>query len=133
MQIVAHVEDAGQRAQIVLQIDRGKAQIINLMNTKLGAAERSLYEEFERAMFADGSGAKEPNGLQNIVSSSPTTGTVHGIDRASYTWWRNQQTTSTGASSLYLVSDMRTCLNDVLKYSRAELRDIVIITTQRKL
>jgi hypothetical protein len=114
------------------QQNRGKAQIINLVDMKLGGSERALWEEFERVMFADGTGAKEPNGLQNIVSATPTLGTVHGINRstAGQEWWRNQQKTATGAASLYLVSDMRTCFNDVLKYSRAELTDITIVTDQ---
>jgi len=112
------------------QQNRGKAAMINLVNLKLGAAERALWEEFERVMFADGTGNKEPNGLQNLVSTSPTTGTVHGLNRATYSWWRNQSKTATGAASLYLVSDMRNSLNRILKYSRAELRDIAIVTDQ---
>jgi len=112
------------------QQNRGQAAMIRLVETKLNAAERALYEELERVMFADGTGDKEPNGLQNIISATPTTGTVHGLDRATYDWWRNQQKTSTGAASVYLVSDMRTCLNDITTYSRAELRDIVLVTNQ---
>jgi len=112
------------------QQNRGQAAAIRLVQAKLDAAERSLFEELERVTFADGTGDKEPNGLQNLISSSPTTGTVHGLDRATYTWWRNQQKTATGAASLYLKNDMRTCLNDIVKYSRAELRDIAIVTNQ---
>lgn len=114
------------------QKNTGKAQIINLVNAKLNAAERSLYEDLERVIFADGTGDKEPNGLQNIISATPTTGTLHGINRATAgnEWWRNQQKTSTGAAELYLVSDMRTCLNDIIKYSRSEFKDICIVTTQ---
>ncbi|RLG40666.1 MAG: phage major capsid protein [Thermoproteota archaeon] len=112
------------------QQNRGKAAMINLAKLKLGAAERALYEEFERVMFSDGSGDKEPNGLKNLVSTSPTSGTVHGLDRSTYTWWRNQTKTASGAASLYLVSDMRTCLNNIIKYSKAEVKDIVMVTTQ---
>jgi len=112
------------------QQNRTKAAAIKLVETKLNAAERSKYEEFERVMFADGSGADEPNGLQNIISAAPLTGIVHGLNRATYDWWRNQQKTATGAAAVYLVGDMRTCLNDVTKYSRSELKDIVMVTTQ---
>ncbi|MFA7162653.1 MAG: phage major capsid protein [Eubacteriales bacterium] len=112
------------------QQNQGKAAAIKLVTTKLEAAERALWEEFERVMFSDGSGAKEPNGIQNIISSSPTTGTVHGLNRATYTWWRNQQKTSSGAAAVYLASDMRTCLNDCIKYSRSEIKDIAIVTDQ---
>lgn len=112
------------------QKNRSKAAAIGMVDTKLTTAERSLYEELERVMFADGTGSDEPNGLQNLISATPTTGIVHGIDRASHSWWRNQQKTSTGAASVYLVSDMRTCLNDVIKYSRSEFKDIAILTDQ---
>ena len=114
------------------QKNRSAAAAINLVTTKLNTAERSLYEELEKVMFADGTGPKEPNGLQNIISSTPTLGTLHGISRvtAGNEWWRNQQKTSTGAAAVYLVSDMRTCLNDVINYSRAEIKDIAMVTTQ---
>jgi hypothetical protein len=114
------------------QKNRGQAAAINMVNTKLASAERAVYEELERVMFADGAGAKEPNGLQNIISATPTTGIVHGINRATAgnEWWQNQQKTSTGAAALYLVPDMRTCLNDVIKYSRAEIQDIALVTNQ---
>ena len=114
------------------QRNRSKAQMINLVETKLGAAERAVWEELERVMFSDGTGAKEPNGTQNLISTTPATGIVHGIDRsvAANDWWRNQQKTASGAASVYLVSDMRTCLNDITKYSRAELKDIFLVTDQ---
>jgi len=112
------------------QQNRGKAAMINLVNLKVGAAERALWEEFERVMFADGSGTNEPNGLQNLIAASPTTGTVHGLNRATFDWWRNQTKTATGAFSLYGISDMRVCLNNIIKYSKAEIRDIVLVTDQ---
>jgi hypothetical protein len=112
------------------QQNRGQAAAIKLVETKLDAAERSMYEELERVMFADGTGDKEPNGLQNIIATDPTTGTLHGLNRATYDWWRNQTKTATGAAAVYLVSDMRTCLNDILKYSRTEVRDIFMVTDQ---
>lgn len=112
------------------QQNRGQAAAIKLVETKLNAAERSKFEELERVMFADGSGADEPNGLQNIISATPTLGTLHGLSRVTYDWWRNQQKASTGAAAVYLVSDMRTCLNDITKYSRSELKDIIMVTTQ---
>lgn len=112
------------------QQNRSQAAAIRMVETKLDTAERTLYEDLERVMFADGSGADEPNGLQNLISTTPTTGTIHGLSRVTYDWWRNQTKTASGAASVYLVSDMRTCLNDVIKYSRAELRDIALVTDQ---
>jgi hypothetical protein len=114
------------------QQNRSKAQAINLVQTKLDAAERSLYEEFERVMFADGTGDKEPNGTKNLIhiDGSSDTATIHGLSRGTYSWWRNQSKEASGAASVYLVGDMRSCLNDIIKYSRAELRDIFLVTDQ---
>lgn len=112
------------------QKNRGKAAMMNLVKLKTGAAERALYEEFERVVFADGTGSKEPNGLQNLVAATPTTGTVHGIDRSTYSWWRNQTKAASGAADLFLISDMRNCLNNIIRYSRAEVKDLVMITNQ---
>lgn len=113
------------------QKNRGKEQIINLVDVKLGAAERSLWEEFERVMFADGTGTNEPNGLQNIIAESPLTGTVHGINRATYSWFRNQYKEASGAFSVYGMQDMRTMMNDISKYAQSELKDIALVTTQQ--
>jgi len=112
------------------QQNRGKAAMISLSDLKLGAAERGLYEEFERVMFADGTGTNEPNGTENLISTTPTTGIVHGLNRANLTWWRNQAMECEGAAALYLVKNMRTCFNNILKYSKAELQDIALVTDQ---
>lgn len=113
------------------QRNTGKAQVINLVDVKLGAAERALWEEFERVMFADGSGSNEPNGLQNIIATTNTSGTVHGLNRATYTWWRNQQKTIDGAAAVYLIPNMRTCLNDISIYDQTSNKDVSIVTTQQ--
>jgi len=112
------------------QRNRGQAQVIRLIESRINAAERALWEDFERVFFADGTGDKEPNGLRNIVADLPTSGTLHGIDRAVYPWFRNQYKAATGSFAIYGLSDMRTLLNTCLKYSKAEIQDIVIVTDQ---
>lgn len=112
------------------QQNRGAAKIIDYVARKINAAERSLWEDLERVAFADGTGVDEPNGLQNLIATTPTSGTVHGVDRASYTWWRNQTKTATGAASVYLVSDMRNMFNNITKYANSEVRDIFMMTDQ---
>lgn len=112
------------------QKNRGKASAINMVTTKLNAAERSLWEEFERVAWSDGTGSNEPNGLLNLIATTPTSGTVHGLDRATYTWWQNQTKAASGAAAVYLISDMRTCLNDITKYSRSEVKNLFMFTDQ---
>jgi hypothetical protein len=51
--------------------------------------------------------------LQALVSTSPTSGVVQAVDRATYTWARNQQTTGTQTTSAFdnLRAAMRTSYN----------------------
>lgn len=114
------------------QQNRGKARIMDYVEKKTNRAEEALNDTFERVFFSDGTGTDQPNGLQNLVSATPTTGTVHGINRATATnsWWRNLQKTSSGVTSVYLVSDMRNALNTMLTYTKIETKDIFLVTTQ---
>ena len=112
------------------QQNKGKAQIENYVEKKINRAEEALNDEFEEVFFADGTGENEPNGLQNLVSTTPTTGTVHGLSRVTYDWWRNLQYGSTGVTSVALVADMRHCLNTMQLYTKINLKDIFMVTTQ---
>ena len=56
------------------------------------------------SIYSDGTGSSglEIGGLQLLVADDPTTGTVGGIDRASFTFWRNiafDATTDGGAAA----------------------------------
>lgn len=112
------------------QQNRGKARIIPYVERKVKAAERALWENFESVFFSDGTGLNEPNGLKNIIATDPTTGTVHGINRATYTWFRNQTKTSTGSASVYLIPDMRNLMNTISTYSQLEIGQLAMFTTQ---
>lgn len=112
------------------QKNKGAARILNYVEEKISSAESALWEEFERVVFADGSGADECNGLQNLIAAAPTTGTVHGLDRATYDWFRNQTKTATGAFSVYGISDMRNMMNNITKYAKSEVKDIFMMTDQ---
>lgn len=70
----------------------GKEEMINLLDTRIGNAERTMKNKVCIGMYADGTGndGKEFGGLQLLVADDPTTGTVGGISRASHTFWRNQ-------------------------------------------
>jgi hypothetical protein len=50
----------------------------------------SFVDELNRQAWADGTVANEIDGLDNIIATDPTTGTVGGINAATSTWWRNQ-------------------------------------------
>jgi len=70
----------------------GKERIVNLLEGKIKVLESSLRNTLGTAIYADGtgSGGDEIGGLQAVIADDPTTGTVGGINRATFTFWRNQ-------------------------------------------
>ena len=89
--------------------NRGTASKFDLDAGKM----ENLLKSMRSRINADICGAQSGNeilGLQDIVSATPTTGTIGGIDRSTYTFWRNQQATGTQSSSAFdnLRSSMRT-------------------------
>ena len=89
--------------------NRGENAKFDLLDGKLTNLENSMRNEINADIFAVTSG-NDLNGLQSLVPDSPTTGTVGGINRATYTFWRSQQTSGAKSSTAYdnLRSAMRT-------------------------
>jgi len=81
------------------QGNKGQAQAIDLIEAKIENLKDTLSNDFSTAMFADGTTAKQIQGLQALVADDPTSGTVGGIDASTYSWWRNQYKTDTTASA----------------------------------
>jgi hypothetical protein len=86
---------AGLVAANGLEIDvqnTGKAQIINLFKGRIGNAQRTMKNQITFGMYSDGTAfsGKIVGGLQLIVADNPATGTVGGINRANFAFWRNQ-------------------------------------------
>jgi hypothetical protein len=69
----------------------GKDAIIDLLEARITNAERTMSNKIAESMYSDGTGdgGKEVGGLQLLVADAPTTGTVGGINRATYAFWRN--------------------------------------------
>lgn len=70
----------------------GKERMIDLMESRLSVAESTLANLISGGLYSDGTGAsgKEIDGLDAAIPLDPTTGTYGGIDRATWTFWRNQ-------------------------------------------
>ena len=80
----------------------GKEQMIDLLAARIDVAESTFKNNLSHDVYSDGtaSGGKQVTGLQAQVSTSPTTGTVGGINAANYTFWRNQVQPSSGTTTL---------------------------------
>lgn len=70
----------------------GPERMIDLLEARVNVAESSMANLIALSLYSDGtgSGGKEIDGLAKQVSSTPNTGVVGGIDRATWTFWRNK-------------------------------------------
>lgn len=110
-------EHAGTFTMSDLEADRndGEGQVFDLRAAKLENLRNSIKSDMNTMLFGlgTGNGSKDFNGLQNIVSVSPSSGTFQGVDRGSYSWARNQQTAGTQTTSAFdnLRAAMRSIYN----------------------
>lgn len=119
-----YLADSIVRFGIDDQQNRGKNQIINLMQAKLDNSQDSLVDTMETALFAAQTG-DVINGLQDLVADTPTN-TVGGIDSNAQTWWKNKTDNLTGLSfSVNGVPHMRTMLNNCRNNLNSDAPDII--------
>lgn len=75
------------------RINSGPEGVIKLLSSRFKALEITLENEMNEGILSDGSanGGKQIGGLASLISKTPTTGTVGGINRATSTnaFWRN--------------------------------------------
>jgi hypothetical protein len=81
----------------------GAEQIINLLASRIKNAEKTAMNNMWGDCYSDGtaSSGKQIGGLQLLVADDPTSGTVGGISRSTWNFWRNQKysCTSDGGSA----------------------------------
>lgn len=70
--------------------NQGKEKLIDLVKAGVDATLIGLANNVASALYSDGTDTNKIEGLQLLISKTPTSGTVAGINRANYTFWRNQ-------------------------------------------
>jgi hypothetical protein len=76
----------------------GKEKMIDLLESRIGNAERTFENNLSSDCYSDGTadGGKQIGGLQLLVADVGTSGTVGGIDRQTWPFWRpNNQSFAT--------------------------------------
>lgn len=74
-----------------LRINSGDSRIINLAKSRLTNAMRTFKNNFSADVYGDGSLANQIDGLQKLVSDTPTAaGTVGGIPQDVWPFWQNK-------------------------------------------
>lgn len=67
----------------------GEEAIIDLLEGRVENGERTFMNGLSNGVYGDGTVQGSINGLQLLVSSTPTSGVVGGIDRATWSFWQN--------------------------------------------
>lgn len=69
----------------------GREAMIDLMEARINVAESTMANQLSTSIYSDGTGdgGKEVTGLDAAVAEDPTSGTYGGINRATWSFWRN--------------------------------------------
>ena len=98
-------EYAGTVVQSELEnaINQGSARKFDILGGKMKNLKNSFDRLLDVDMHSDGSGnsGKQIGGLQTLILSTPAVGTTGGINRANFSFWRNQQTSGAKTTSAY--------------------------------
>lgn len=70
----------------------GEEQFIDLLESRIANAEKTMKNQMGAAVYGDGTaaGGRAIGGLTLLVADTPTAGTVGNINRATWSFWRNQ-------------------------------------------
>jgi len=101
------------------ELERLRAQAssgkYDLIADKLENGRNSHIANLNRQMWSDGTGngSQDIGGIQLIISSTPTTGSVGQINRGTFSFWRNKQTSGTKSATAFdnLRAAMRSIYN----------------------
>jgi hypothetical protein len=80
----------------------GRERVLDLLESRIKNAEKTFMNGLSYDFYSDGSQTAQIGGLQFLVASSPSTGIVGGIDRATWSFWQNQvfAATATGGAAI---------------------------------
>lgn len=104
---------------VVSELERlramGESAKIDLIAEKLENGKESHIADLNIQCFSDGTGnsGKDFGGLGLLISATPTTGTVGGISRLNFPFWRNRQNSGAKTTSVFdnLRAQMRVTFN----------------------
>lgn len=99
--------------------DRDITVLSGLLEDKLEDMGEGSTQSFNSMLWKDGT--QDPKvfpGIQFVVADAPTTGLMAGLDRASFSWWRNRAKTGTTKITASTASQTLT------KTLRAEVRQL---------
>lgn len=87
----------------------------DVVKSKIKNGMSSAMEQLNTMLYADGTGngGKDMDGLAKVIPTTATSGTVGGINKATFSFWRTKQTSGAKTSTVFdnLHSTMRSIFN----------------------
>ena len=109
----------------------GAEAVLDLLEGRIKTSMSTMSNNISTGVYSDGtgSGGKQIGGLQLLVADDPTTGTVGGINRATFSFWRNIKfaTTADGtgdASATNIIGYMNSTFNQQVRGN--DVPDLVV-------
>jgi hypothetical protein len=100
---------------VITELERIRAQAksgkYDLLKIKLENGKNSHISDMNRQLLGAGAGANDIQGIQIPISTTPTTGSVGGINGATFSFWRNKQ--ASGAQSVSAYDNLRSALTSI--------------------
>jgi hypothetical protein len=123
---IAQYADAVTMSGLEMLQNSSKEAIIDLLDGRMQVSEARLLNRISGDLYLDGTGngGKNLDGLAAAVSTTPTTGTYGGINRANWTFWQNQKVGSvniTPGSSTLLAKMTELAIKQVRGTDKADL------------
>tara|TARA_R110001606_G_scaffold152799_1_gene293649 strand:+ start:5952 stop:7034 length:1083 start_codon:yes stop_codon:yes gene_type:complete len=94
------VVDSNTSGEVTQHSQGELTRLTSLLDDKLDDMTQGWANTFNDMIWADGTqDAKEVPGIQALITSTatsgiaPATGTIHGLNRATFDWWRNRSAT----------------------------------------
>lgn len=113
--------------------DAEKIQIYNLLTENFDVLREGVQEQFNLEMLLDGSqDPKAAQGLDLLVSTSPSSTTVGGINAANASWWQNNVNGPIALSPggtytpSILITEMEETWRDCTRYGKKSAPDKII-------
>lgn len=71
----------------------GKEQVLDLLESRMENGMRTMTNNISLGCYSDGTGfgGRQIGGIQLLIADNPVTGTVGGINRANWVFFRNQK------------------------------------------
>lgn len=97
---ISVTDSAGNGSSTSSHSERELHVLVGLLQDKMEDMGEQYARSLDRLIHGDGvADPKALAGIMALLSANPTTGLVGGLDRATYSWWRNRARTAAHAAA----------------------------------